>query len=202
MKKGKGITKHGKKINVFSERLCDKIRKRLKLTEEQLPNKLIRATIKFLNFQLGEFILENREGIQLSLSENKPNGVLAISKHLPKEMREDKFNKIDKINGLDIPESLKKIYLKRYDTNVRRRLKMNTLEEVNKEYHVNPHSFFYAYKVMWFNHRNCYIKKATAYTFQATSPLRQRLLNVIMNGKDFDELHFHNFYKKKLQVIL
>lgn len=198
----KGRTKNGQKVNIFSKFLCDKIRKRLNLTEKQLSDKLIRKVTKFLNIKIGDFILENREGLQLLLSENRPNGVLVVSKHLPKEMREDKFNKYEEIQGKDIEESIKKKYLKRYDTNVKRRLKMNTLKEVEKEYQVNPHTFFYCYRIMWFNKRNCYIKKAAAYKFEATDKLKKKLLKLIETGADFDELHFHNFYRKKLLTIL
>jgi hypothetical protein len=93
----------GRAVKVVNTTIYDNVRKRLNLTKEQLPDKLIKETMLFLNEQLTDFIFDNPEGIQITVGNNM-HGVLAISKHLPKEMRSDKFEKLEQIDNYNMPQ--------------------------------------------------------------------------------------------------
>lgn len=187
------------KHNLHTKELFDKIRKRLGLTEEEFPNKTIRAYYRYLNEQILEFIMDNPEGLSLTIG-NKLNGVLAVSKHMPKEMREDKFEKLESIeeNPL-IPEFRKAIYRKRYATALNRRVDYNSFKKEELEFHSNSHSFFYSYRFMWFNKRNCKIKKTKAYIFEASNNAKKKLEQRIRKGEDFFELQFNDFYRFRIK---
>jgi len=189
-------TKH----NLHTPQLFDKIRKRLKVTEEELPDKTLKIYFKYLNSNLLSYIMDNPEGFQMTMN-NQLNGVIAISKHLPKEMREDKFETLEYIQNLDIPDYRKKVYLKRYNTALNRRIAYASIHKDQPEYQVNAHSFFYAYKIMWFNKRNCKIKKTMAYEFQASIAAKEELEKRIRRGEDFFELNFDDFYHFRIKPI-
>lgn len=196
----KNIPTSGKKVSVINKNLFEKIRKRLNLTKKQLPDKLIKEFLIFSNRQIGRYIIDNPEGFQLSIG-TQLNGVLAVSKHLPKEMRENKFEKLEDIDRLQIPEWRKKIYRKRYSTSLTRRLNMATKYKDDKLYHINTETFFYSYKIMWFNHRNCKIKKAATYEFVVAPTINHELHSRINEGVDYYELNFNDFYRYKIKPI-
>lgn len=187
----------GRGVNTITNKVFEKVRSRLNLTKQELPDSLIKDTIKFCNKQLSEYILENPEGIQITVGNNL-HGVLAISKHMPKELRENKFEKIEEIEKFDMPEWKKNILKKRYNTEIQRRKHKNMVDPG----YSNIHSFFYTYRFIWFNHRNTKIKKARAYEFQASKPNTTVLYEKIRSGTDYFELNFHNFYRYKIKPIL
>jgi len=187
----------GRAVKVVNTTIYDNVRKRLNLTKEQLPDKLIKETMLFLNEQLTDFIFENPEGIQITVGNNM-HGVLAISKHLPKEMRSDKFEKLEQIENYNMPQWKKDRYIKRYSTDLERR---KTKDQKADGYY-NAHSFFYTYRMMWFNHRNCKIKKARVYEFQSAMKSSKRLFKLINEGQDYFEWNFHDFYRYKVKSIL
>jgi hypothetical protein len=191
----------GESLNLFKTNLFDNIRKRLNLTKQELPDKLIRSTLKFCNKRLGKFLLDNPEGFSMTIG-TQLNGVLAISKHLPKEMRDNKFEKYEEIENMaHIPDWRKKILLKRYSTALERRLNYEKLHKGEKQIELNTHSFFYSYKPMWFNHRNCKIKKTKAYEWSPPKWLTKELNEKILAGEDYFELNFHDFYRYKVKPI-
>lgn len=184
-----------------SQNLYDRILKRLKLTKKQLPHKVIKNTIKFCNRELARFLFENPEGLYLEVG-NKLNGVLAISKHMPKEMRDNKFEKYEDIENLKIPEYRKKLYLKRYNTSLERRKDRNQAKNGNNKVHVNIHSFFYTYKFMWFNKRNCSFRKSSAWVFEIAREHKNKLYEIITNQeRDYYEWQFDDFYHYKIKPI-
>ena len=187
--------------NLHTQELFDKIRERLKVTEKECSNKTLREYFKYLNSFLIHYILDNPEGYVFDLA-TRMNGVLAISKHLPKEMREDKYQTLENIqNNPRIPEYLRKIYLKRYAVALDRRVKYESLKTSNPQYHANAHSFFYSYRFMWFNHRNCKIKKTQAYQFGLANEYRKELEAKIREGQDYNEYNFNDFYRFRIKPV-
>lgn len=186
---------------LHTKEFFNKIRERLKVTEEQLPDKQLRAYYKYLNVSLLDFILDNPEGFQMTIG-NQFNGVLAVSKHLPKEMRENKFEKLEEIDTFShIPEWRKKILRKRYDTSLTRRFALEARNKDNPNYHINPHTFFYTYRFMWFNHRNCKIKKTKAYMFEVSKYAKAKIEEKVRQGQEYHELNFNDFYKFRIKPI-
>lgn len=190
------------KKSLFNKQLFDKIRSRLKLSKKDLPDAKIRKYYKYLNSSLLDFILDNPEGFQMTIG-NQLNGVFAVSKHLPKEMREDKFQKLEEIeNNPNIPEYLKKVYRKRYATALNRRVQWDSLKKDELQYHVNAHSFFYSYRIMWFNHRNCKSRRAITYIFEAAKKAKTDLEYKVRNGIDYNEYNFNDFYRFRIRPII
>lgn len=182
----------------LTKELYDAVRKRLNKTKKELPDKLIKETIKYSNKEIADWIIKNPEGFEL----NKNKGFLVISKHLPKEFRTDKEDKIFKIENLDIRESVRKNYLKRYNVDIGRRVDMGKLRQLKELLpSLNFHSLFYTYRPMWFNKRNCNFLKSICYTFEAGKPLRAKLYNSIISGKDYYEFGFDDFYSYKIHPI-
>lgn len=194
----KKLPSMGKSIRTDNKTVFDNVRKRLNLSKKQLNNRKIKEVIHFINKKLTEYIFDNPEGIIIETG-GRLHGVFAISKHMPKEMRANKFQKLEDITNFDIPQWRKNVLLKRYSTNVERRRDRNGKDPG----YLNLHSMFYTYRFMWFNHRNCKIKKAKAYTFQACSATLRKLCRLIKDEKrDYYELNFNDFYRYKLKPIL
>lgn len=72
-----------------------------------------------------------------------------------------------------------------------------TWKNKTKSYHVNLHSFFYLYRIIWFNSRNCRFDKAEIYEFKADEQLRQKLFKKITEGKDYYEWQFSDWRERK-----
>ncbi len=195
--KNGNIQKYGGREDIFSHELCDTIRERLSLTEEQLPDKIIKKQIKLSNQLMGRFIVENPEGFML-----KDMGIIAPSKHLPKEFRENKEETIDKIKTLDISELRRQQILKRYDVDIGRRIDYHKLQEIGELLpHLNLSTYYYTYRIMWFNHRNTKAKKARIYEFKPSRQINDYFADKIWSGKDYYELSFDIFYQKKLKAV-
>lgn len=193
----------GRGHNIFNNPiLFDKIRTRLSLTKKEFPDILIKKVMQFTNEELMNYLFDNPEGLVLQLSEKRIHGCFAISKHMPKEMREDKFEKYEDIQNLNIPEWRKKIYLKRYATNIDRRKDLNKIKNGELAIHLNLNSFMYTYKILWFNQRNCNIKKALSYMFEPSRKFKSKLYDYITAGKDFYEYKFDDFYRLKISSVL
>lgn len=199
---GMRLPSKGLNESIFkSPNLFKRIRTRLNLTKKQLPEPLIKNVIKHFNEQLIDFLFNNPEGLYLEVG-NKLNGVLAISKHMPKELRENKFEKYEEIEKLNIPEWRKKIYLKRYNTDLERRKDRNKAKNGETQIHINTHSMFYTYKFIWFNHRNCSFRKSKCWIFEVAREHKNRLYEVIKSGeKDYYEWTFADFYHYKIKPI-
>jgi len=197
----KGITRTGHKENVFDAALCERIRKRLKLDKKQLSNVTIRKIIKQSNEEIGNLIVNNSEGYKLEygFDSKKPMGVIAPSKHLPKEFREDREEKLQEIKELVMPEHYKKQILKRYGVEIDHALDYDKLSKLKvKLPHLNLDTYFYKYRIMWFNHRNCKDRKARCYTFNASRVLNKKFADLIWSGKDYYEWNFSDFYGYKV----
>jgi hypothetical protein len=199
--KNGNISKKGTVQPTITPELFDRVRKRMKKTKEELPDRKIKQIIIASNQEIANWIVDNPEGFELY----SKFGYLVASKHLPKEFRTDKEEKIALIKSLDISEACRLRYLNRYDVDIGRRIdqgKFNQLKELIPQ--LNLHSFFYVYKIMWFNHRNCDFFKSQCYRFDAargakTTP-KAMLFDKIMQGVDFYCWNFHDFYRSKLHL--
>lgn len=198
----KGVSRLGTKISVFDAKLFDRIRNRLKLTKEQLPDKVIKEVVKKSNALIADFIINNSDGYRLEVGfdKQKPMGFLMVSKYLPKEFREDKEERIDVINSIPVSELFRKQLLKRYDVDIGRVIDFSKLMELKEKIpHLNLHTYFFRYRIMWFNHRNCKTKKARSYIFKPSRELNKELFLKIGSGQDYHEANFHDFYAYKIK---
>lgn len=193
----------GKGYNIFNNpKLYDKIRERLSLTKKEFPDVLIKKVMKFTNEELMNYLFDNPEGMVLQLSEKRIHGCFAISKHMPKEMRDNKFDKVEDIeNNPNIAPWLKKVFLKRYSTDITRRKDLHKIKSGEVAIHLNLNTFMYTYKIIWFNKRNCNIKKSLSYIFEPGYKFKLKLYEQVTAGKDFYEYNFDDFYKFKVKPI-
>lgn len=191
--------------NLHTDELFDRIRKRLGVTEDELPKKTLKNYFRYLNETLLDLIMDNPEGFNFMIGKQL-NGVLAVSKHMPKEMRDSKFDTWEKILDLQnkdyIPDSFKKKLLKRYATAITRRVAYDSLKQEERRYHINPHSFFYTYRFMWFNSRNCKKRKSKCFEFGACTAAKSKLEKRIRRGEDYFEYTFDDFTKYKIKPVL
>lgn len=190
------LPKRGTRVDVLDHKLCDKIREKLKVTKEQLPNKMIKSITDISNKEIGKWIVNNPDGFIL-----KDMGILCASKHLPKELRENKEETIEKVLMLDISDHFRKKVLSRYNVEIDRRIDFGQLVNYQKLIpHLNIHSFFYTFRIMWFNHRNCKTKKGSVYGFDASREIKKQLYDKVIEGKEYYEWTFTDFYKRKMHT--
>jgi hypothetical protein len=197
-----GISRVGSDINVFDDNLCNVIREKLNMTKKQLSNKSIKKALVMSNTMIGEWLLNNPEGFMLEwgYTSKKPFGVLAISKHLPKEFRDDKDEMVESIKTLQVSDILRKILLKRYDVNIDKTIDFNKIMTLKEKVpHLNLNTFFYKYRFMWFNKKNCSSRKADAYRFRPSVTNNSKLSEKIFSGKDYYEWNFSDFYRHKVK---
>lgn len=174
-----------KKDTVLNQNLFDKIRERLKLTKSQLSDDTIKKVCKLNNKLIGEWIVNNADGFRI-----KDNGIIIVSKFLPKCLRGDKLEKIEEImNNPKNDDYMKEMFKKRYEkslTYYKNHGKKGT-------HHINLHSFFHLYRIIWFNSRNCKFDKAELYELKACPEVKKKLNKKIIEGKDFYEWNFSDF---------
>lgn len=174
-----------KKDTVLNQVLFDKIRERLKLTKSQLPDSVIKKVCKLNNKLIGEWIINNADGFQI-----KDNGRIIVSKFLPKCLRGDKLEKIEEImNNPKNDDYMKEMFIKRYEKS----LSYYKNYAKKDSYHINLHSFFYLYRIIWFNSRNCKFDKAELYELKVCNQINKKLNQKIIEGKDFYEWQFSDF---------
>lgn len=178
-------------VNVLKPELFDKIRHKLQLTKKELPDSKIKKVCKLSNDLIGDWIIKNPDGFQI-----KDAGRIAVSKWMPKCLRGDKDEKIEAILNRPMKkEYLRKVYLDRYKKGLDHYKKYEG--EKMEGYHTHIESFFYLYRILWFNARNCNFEKAEIYQFKPARPLRKKLVQSIREGKQYFEWNFSDFRQKK-----
>lgn len=184
------VTKYYKqeKEDVISEALCNKIRERLKLTKKELPDSKIKNLL-YLNSELiGKWLIDNLDGFKIP-----DNGIIAVSKFMPKFLRGEKEEKIKEIlSATHLDDRIKQLYAKRYQKSL-------NIDYNSKRPHQNFETFMYIYRIIWFNARNCGIDKARIYRFEAVKEIRNNLSKVLKEGKDYYEWQFSDFRETKKQ---
>lgn len=170
--------------DVFSKSLCDKIRKRLKLTEKELSDKDIRKLTSMSNEMISEWVINNADGFKL-----KNNGILIISKYMPKCFRRELEEATEVIlANPNTPKHVKDMFIKRYEKAMTLRKNLGT-----NEAYTNTHSFFHMYRAMWFNKDNCDFDKAKVYEFELARKFKSKLAEYIIKGRDYFEWQFSDF---------
>jgi hypothetical protein len=193
----KSASKKGTKYSTTNEEFYNRVRKRLRKDKKELSDKYIRDITHYALKDIASWIVDNPEGFQI-----KDMGVLATSKHLPKEFWDDKEQKIKNIESLDIPYYVKQVFLKRYNIEIGDKLDYAKMRELKvKVPRLNTHTFFYIFRVMWFNHRNCNFAKSQVYEFDFNRNKKQALKYAILDGKDYYEWNFDDFYGHKIKPI-
>ena len=175
---------------VLTDNLFDRVRERLKLTEKQLPDSEIKKVLKLNNKLLGEWVVNNADGFKI-----KDNGIIIVSKYMPKSLRGEKLEKIQEI--LDNPKNdnyMKKTFVRRYEKSIAANKAWN---KPGKPPHINIETFFYIYRIIWFNSRNCSFKKAELYELLPDKELKAKLNQKIVEGKDYFEWEFSDFRLRK-----
>lgn len=142
------------KQSVYTERLFDNIRTRLSLTEKELPDKDIKKVLNINALLIGRWIVDNTDGFKI-----KDNGILIISKFMPRSLVLYKEESLENIDNMEIPEYLKKLYKSRYS-------KRETQEGKKMYIRGKLKDYLYINKLMWFNKRNTSFKKAELYKFK------------------------------------
>ncbi len=178
------------KQDIFDAEFCDKVRKRLNLTKKQLKDADIRKVTNINNKLISEWILNNADGFRI-----KDNGIICISKYLPKCLRGDKEQKIEEI--LANPKNdayMKDMFIKRYNKSMEF---YKTRKKEGAKYWINLHSFFHIYRVIWFNSRNCKFDKAELYELKASEPMKDELNKKIIGGKDYFIWQFSDFRERR-----
>jgi len=175
----KGVLRFGNKTNVFSNDLCKKIRAKLNLTKRQLSNQDIYKVIKMSNLEIGNWMIDNADGFKMY----KNMGYLSVSKYLPLALNPDKEDIIEKIKASSLPEFLKKRILTKYERQAR---------------YLNLNHYMNYYRIMWFNRKNCSSKKADVYRFEVAKSLKNKLVEQVKRGKQYDSFTFEDFYSSKV----
>lgn len=195
----RGVSRKGEKTPVHSKELYDKIRKRLKMSKQELPDKTIQKIIFLSNKEIGEWILNNEEGFAIPHN----MGYLAISKVPSKPLLMNKYDIIEEIDNSNLPEEYKEKRRKQY-------LQENYIEKKSKDLVKNrklsnskmiQSMLFNSIRPMWFNFRNTDVLKARAYWFSINRTLGQKMGQMILAGKDYYNLTAQDYAKKSKYKI-
>lgn len=178
------------KRDIASREFCNKVRERLKLTHRQLSNTHIKKICTLNNTLMKEWIVENADGFHI-----KNNGVLIVSKFLPKYLRGDKDLTIEAIRNNDQHDEKRKAKLiARYEKSITDYKKWGK----EGEYNLNTHSFFYMYRAVWLNQQNCDFDKADLYKFVPAQDLKHKVNHaVVRDKKEYYEWLFSDFRASK-----
>jgi len=202
----RGVSRTGTKSYIDDKNLYDKIRKRLNLSKDELSDKDIVKVITESNRLIGSWIVDHPEGflLQIGFDKKNPMGVLAASKHLPKEFRGDNDETLANIATIPVNDTFRKQLIKRYNVDVGHAIDYKKLEELGQLIpHLNLSTYFYKYRILWFNHRNCVSKKAVAYTFVPNRhKVNKKLHENILSGKDYYEWNFSDFFIRKVKAAI
>lgn len=174
---------------------CDKVRERLGLTKKQLTDKQIKKVCYLSNTLIADWVLNNADGFHI-----KDNGRIAVSKWMPKCLRGDKEQKIQEIlNNPHNDDYMKNALVKRYEKTLEHYKKFNG-EKKLVGYHTHIESFFYLYRILWFNARNCKFDKAPIYELKISKPIKKKLSQKVLAGKNYFEWQFSDFRELRRNV--
>lgn len=182
--------------SVAHDEFCDKVRAKLKLEKKDLPNQKIKSLCKLSNTLISDWLVNNADGFKI-----KDNGFLAISKYLPRCMRDNKEETVEFIQNMtNVDQKIKDMLLKRVQKSItfyKNRDKRNP----NKKIALNISSLYYIYRVLFFNARNCKTEKAKLFEFSACDNLEKKMMEKIFEGKEYYEWQFSDFYQPKYKRI-
>ena len=118
---------------------------------------------------------------------------------MPKCFRGEKEEKIKEILNNPIRDDyMKRRFIKRYEKSI----------ETHKNWqkpgfppYSNLETFFYIYKIIWFNSRNCNFDKGDLYELKVSKKITSKLNKKIEAGKDYFEWQFSDFRERKLDKL-
>ena len=176
-----------KNEKIFHEHLYSDVRKRLKKSQKELPNRDIINIATDVCREIGNWVVDNPEGFRM------PNdmGYLAISKFILIPFREDRFEIINKVKNLSpevISERFREIVLKKYGAALTPYDIRNYL--ANGKIVLVP---------MWFNKRNCSIKKAPVFKWRKSAHIKNRLKKA--DKTNYYHLNFQDFFDYKVKAL-
>lgn len=164
-----------KKERIIHTHLFSDIRKRLKIKSKDLPNYKIRKMITEIMQEINHWIVDNPEGFRM------PNdmGVLAISKYILIPFREDRFEIMNRIKNMSeeaLNERFRRNILRKYGKALTKIEAMHFMKKGKTT--LVP---------MWFNQRNCSIRKARIFKWKKSGYLKNLLLTA-------DRTKYYTFY--------
>lgn len=171
------------KIVTYS--LYKKIRKRLDLKVKELGDREIDKIIDDVCYGILDWIVNNPEGFEMPFE----MGYLALTKYILIPFREDRWEIINRIKNLsenEISDRFREIVLKRYNKEL-------TKDEI---YHYMKRGKV-KLNAIWFNKRNCSIRKAACYRWMPPKHFYNRIRK--LETKDYYYLKFDDFYNYKVK---
>ena len=163
------------------------VRKRLKMTSKQIPANFVQQVMGYIGKEISDWLVNNPEGFRVPFD----MGYMALSKYIMIPFREDRWEIVNKIKNLSeeaISERFREIVIKRY----------------SKDLTTTQAKIFIAQgKVvvvpMWYNQRNCSIRKARVWKWMASGYLKKQLKKA-----DKTKYHYYNFdsfYDYKVKIM-
>jgi len=161
--------------DVLDRDLCKKIRTKLGLMRIELDDVIIKQITTEFNKDILRWVINNADGYK----PHRKAGIITVSKNLPYYFRDNKEDRIEDImNAKSITEWKKKGLLKRYN-------------EPPKA--LNLDTFFYNFRILWFNERNCDFRKAVLFRFENAQWIKPFLGKKIKEGKNYIEWKIEDF---------
>lgn len=161
--------------DIFDRDLCKRIRTKLKLMRIELDDTVINKVITEFNKDILRWVINNADGYK----PHRRAGNIVVSKNLPYYFKDNKEEKLeDLLKTTTISDWKKRTLLKRY-------------KEPPKKFNLN--TFFYNFRILWFNHRNCDFKKAELYRFENAQWIKPFLGKKIREGKNYIEWKIEDF---------
>lgn len=188
-KKGEG-QRGERSINtelILHTHLYSEVRKRLKVKSKDLPNYKIKKIVGEITKAIVQWIVDNPEGFRMPFD----MGYLAISKYILIPFREDRFEIINRVKELSpdiISDRFREIVLKKYG---------KPLTKVQAFVYLKQGKM--ALIPMWYNHRNCSVRKARVFKWKRPNHLKDILKKT--DKTKFYSLNFHDFYDYKIKAL-
>ncbi len=176
---------YGKREPILDYKMVGRVRKKLGLTVKDMPHYKVAKIVNMLNKALAEWILTNPEGFKLPKL-----GYLIISKRANRALNSDVEAIKARIDLLPISDKRKKVLKARFRYDSEKNLKFGNTKEPD-----------YYYRLIWFNRRNSYPRKAELYNFKPVFGLKKKMWNTILEGNVNYTLHnFSEYYTPYYKV--
>jgi len=165
-----------KNKKIVDSELYKAIRKRLKVKQKELPRRRVEKLIALISLEINTWLVENPEGFRMPYQ----MGFLALSKYVLIPFREDRWEIVNRIKNLSsdaISDRFREIVMKKYGRQLTREEAMFFIKQGKVT--LIP---------MWFNKRNCSVKKAMCYKWMCSKDLKAK-----MRKADKTKFYYYNF---------
>lgn len=173
--------------HLFHIHLYADVRKRLNKKVKELPNHQVRKIATLVLDEVANWLIDNPEGFRMPYD----MGYLAISKYIMVPFREDRFEIVNKIKSLSsdsISERFREIILKKYG---------KRLDKVEAEIFLKQGKVITV--PMWYNQRNCSIRKASVFKWLRNVNIKNKLRK--SDKTKYHYYHFKDFYDYKIKSM-